>query len=240
MTLALTNLRFPLVEVTEYRIDREHAARAALEALPVRGDNGVYRPEEVLALETAAQLAPYRAPQRYAISDGRLELATRLIAQGVVFLEIRRPDPDRDGVYDPEDNCPDVVNSDQVDADGDLHGDACDCAPGDPLVFAAPREVAGLRLAADRETVAWDSAAPSSGSGTVHDLFREDAASAPAGVAPGGTCLAPGTPAASFADPGRPAAGAGFRYLVRGRNACAAGPWGDAVDGTPRNVSACP
>jgi hypothetical protein len=240
VTLVLTNLRFPLVEVTEYRIDRDHPARAELEALPVRGDNGLYRPEEVAALEAAAQLAPYRAPERIAVTGGRLELATRLLAQGVVFVEIRRPDPDRDGVYDPDDNCPDVVNPDQLDADGDLHGDACDCAPGDPLAFAAPRELTGLRFGTDRKTVAWDPAAPSCGGGTVHDLFREAAEGVPAGGAAGGTCLAPGTPASSFADADRPAAGAGFRYLVRARNTCAAGPWGDAADGTPRSVHACP
>ncbi len=240
LTLALANLRFPLVEVTEYRLDREHAARAALDALPERGESGVYRPDEVAAFEAAAKLAPYGAPQRHAVVAGRLDLPSRLVAQGVVFLEIRRPDPDRDGVYDPDDNCPDTVNPDQLDADGDLHGDACDCAPGDPLVFAAPREVTGLQLGVDGATIAWDSAAPFCGSATVHDLYREAAERVPAGGAGGGACLAPGTPAASFVDADRPAAGTGYRYLVRARNACAAGPWGDSSDGLPRHVSACP
>ena len=37
-----------------------------------------------------------------------------------------RPDTDADGVFDDEDNCPDVANADQADEDGDGLGDACD------------------------------------------------------------------------------------------------------------------
>ena len=36
------------------------------------------------------------------------------------------PDSDADGVPDAQDNCPDVVNPDQADTDGDGKGDACD------------------------------------------------------------------------------------------------------------------
>ena len=36
------------------------------------------------------------------------------------------PDADGDGVDDSIDNCTDVANPDQVDSDGDLHGNACD------------------------------------------------------------------------------------------------------------------
>jgi MYXO-CTERM domain-containing protein len=35
-------------------------------------------------------------------------------------------DADADGVADADDNCPDVVNADQRDTDGDTEGDACD------------------------------------------------------------------------------------------------------------------
>jgi len=38
-------------------------------------------------------------------------------------------DPDRDGVPDSKDNCPDAANPDQENADGDSHGDACDNCP---------------------------------------------------------------------------------------------------------------
>jgi len=39
-------------------------------------------------------------------------------------------DTDGDGVGDPNDNCPTVVNPGQEDADGDGYGDACDICPG--------------------------------------------------------------------------------------------------------------
>ncbi len=39
------------------------------------------------------------------------------------------PDGDHDGVPDDADNCPDVFNPQQEDADGDEIGDACDCMP---------------------------------------------------------------------------------------------------------------
>ncbi len=38
-------------------------------------------------------------------------------------------DDDRDGDGRPDDNCPDVANTDQADADGDGRGDACDACP---------------------------------------------------------------------------------------------------------------
>lgn len=38
-------------------------------------------------------------------------------------------DRDHDGIIDSADNCPDVVNSNQIDEDGDAIGDACDPCP---------------------------------------------------------------------------------------------------------------
>lgn len=40
-------------------------------------------------------------------------------------------DTDEDGLCDPVDNCPDVVNLDQADADADVIGDVCDACPND-------------------------------------------------------------------------------------------------------------
>jgi hypothetical protein len=48
-------------------------------------------------------------------------------------------DTDGDGVFDREDNCRDIPNTDQLDTDGDTLGDACDPSPTCvPLTPAAP------------------------------------------------------------------------------------------------------
>jgi hypothetical protein len=41
-------------------------------------------------------------------------------------FEVQFPDTDGDGYVDPEDNCPTVANTDQLDTDGDGAGNACD------------------------------------------------------------------------------------------------------------------
>jgi len=52
------------------------------------------------------------------------------------------PDQDKDGVADEDDNCPQVANPDQVDAE-DALGDACDVCPNDPLNDADADGVCG-------------------------------------------------------------------------------------------------
>ena len=190
-------------------------------------------------MEGASQLAPIGPPVRHDISGGVLDLTTRLLSQGIVFLDISRPDPDHDGVFDPDDNCPSVGNPDQLDSDSDGAGDVCDCAPSDPGAFAVPAEVSGVRLLADRITLIWQSAVPGAGTGSVHDVLRGAIDDQPVG---GGSeaCLASGIPGTTTTDPQLPAAGKGFRYLVRGRNSCGAGTYGAATDGTPRSSAACP
>lgn len=126
------------------------------------------------------------------------------------------------------------------DRDGDGHLDALDCAPLDASAFALSSEVAGQSFSANKLTQTWTSAAPSAGPGLVHDLMRGQLGQWPVGVGGGETCIAPGTAGTSADDPARPAAGSGFYYLVRGRNACGAGSYGTASSGAPRITSACP
>jgi len=49
----------------------------------------------------------------------------------VIFEEPTGVDTDGDGIYDDEDNCPEVPNTDQFDADDDSIGDLCDECPYD-------------------------------------------------------------------------------------------------------------
>ncbi len=48
------------------------------------------------------------------------------VSHHVVPADLLPPEADEDGIPDAEDNCPLVTNADQVDADGDGLGDACD------------------------------------------------------------------------------------------------------------------
>jgi len=48
------------------------------------------------------------------------------------FIIMQPPDSDGDGVADPNDNCPDVPNAEQLDNDTDGIGNACDGCPNDP------------------------------------------------------------------------------------------------------------
>lgn len=127
-----------------------------------------------------------------------------------------------------------------ADSDGDGAGDAVDCAPAEPGAFEVPSEVTVLRLAEDRHTLTWASAAPGAGTGTVHDVARGALTEWPVGSGDAEVCVASGVAGSSAADPSLPGTGAGFRYLVRGRNACGNGTWGHRSDGAERLTAACP
>ncbi len=150
------------------------------------------------------------------------------------------PDADHDRVGDAADNCPADPNPLQEDGDGDGAGDACDCAPSDPTAFAVPTEVRNLRLLPDRTTLVWDSSAPEAGPGTVHDVMRGDLAAVSALGSDGSeVCLQFGLVGSTAEDPESPPPGAGFYYLVRGRNACGPGSYGQATGGSEREAGAC-
>jgi len=70
-------------------------------------------------------------PSTSAISAQGIGGAERSVADDtaapalVAALVFAPPDRDGDGILDPDDNCITVVNPDQIDIDGDGHGDAC-------------------------------------------------------------------------------------------------------------------
>jgi hypothetical protein len=84
-------------------------------------------------------------------------------------------------------------------SDSDLDGvaDPCDCGPADGGSFALPAEVTRLALRSDKQTLVWDSSAPSAGSGTVHDVVRGRLGELPVGSGTAESCLASGVPEAT-------------------------------------------
>ena len=76
------------------------------------------------------------SPVAYLPNDGMYWI--KLIAEDIdgnrseVIRQVRidTTDTDRDGMPDAADNCPDICNTRQLDADGDDIGDACDTEPG--------------------------------------------------------------------------------------------------------------
>jgi hypothetical protein len=130
--------------------------------------------------------------------------------------------------------------ADDADADRDGYF-ACgaDCDDHDAGVFAIPAEVTGLRFAADGSSLDWDSALPGSGSATVHDVLSGVVAELPVGSGAAETCVET-TAASSIVVSDVPLPGDVTWYLVRGRNPCGDGTYGNASDGTLRESPACP
>jgi hypothetical protein len=71
-----------------------------------------------------ASVHPVDALHGLSVSGGRLDAAAAVAAAAP-----DPNDPDGDGVPTGSDNCPDVANADQGDADRDGAGDACDATP---------------------------------------------------------------------------------------------------------------
>ncbi len=115
-----------------------------------------------------------------------------------------------------------------------------DCAPDDGGAFAGPGEVTGVVFAADKQTLSWDSAKPTAGADTLHDVARGRLGELPAGSGASESCLAGGTGDASVTDLEPPPVGDGFWYLVRASNVCAVGTWGQDSDGLTRSPAVCP
>ncbi len=127
------------------------------------------------------------------------------------------------------------------DSDGDLHSDGCDCAPADPTLFAAPREVRNLRFS-DRTTLAWASDSLGSGTATRYDVMAGDLSDVDfLGPGPGDTCIGDDLATTHVSDSTpTPAASQGLFFLVRGDNACGTGRYETSTAGEDRLTSVCP
>ncbi|UCF66434.1 MAG: hypothetical protein JSV80_11625 [Acidobacteriota bacterium] len=122
---------------------------------------------------------------------------------------------------------------DTGDFDRDAAGIGSDCDDADPGVKAVPGEISGLTVTRSEGTitVSWDSQAESAGRDTVYDLAGGDLASliADAGFA-AATCRAAGLTTTSWDDDDPlPSPGSGEYDVMRARNACGTGTYGDST-----------
>ncbi len=137
-----------------------------------------------------------------------------------------------------DDNCPLVPNDNQVDFDGDLVGDACDCRFDNSSLSQVPPQLGGS-LFLERlggATLHWSRGYQ----GHISSVYRGTFTSGQIWSSDE-TCFDPNTAQLTSVDAADPAVGTGFYYLVAGGNDCGEGPIGLRTDGTElMPVSACP
>jgi hypothetical protein len=141
------------------------------------------------------------------------------------------------------DNCPSVSNLDQLDADVDGLGNACDpdddndgfpdlsdCAPVAPSVHGTPSPLGTSLWWPSGTQLAW-TRVPSS-QGNTFDVYRGTIA--PVGLSSyNHTCYEEDSPDTSAIDVSTPPAGTSYYYLVSARNRCGESTLGTNSSGTP-------
>jgi len=141
-------------------------------------------------------------------------------------------DPDRDGVVAGSDNCPEMANPEQDDGDSDETGDACDCAPSDPLQYAAPPPVTNLVFDLPGANLHWF-VAPGA---VAYEVYRADVPF-PADLA----CHLSGLTGTSAPAADAPSPGGIFGFVVAGTNCFGTGDPGSGPGRTPRPLAPpCP
>jgi len=135
-----------------------------------------------------------------------------------------------------------------ADGDGDGVDNNADCALADAGAFAAPAEVATVRVEPGEVTFAgsesivlsWSTLAPQAGSAIRYDVAIGDLADLGTLGTPAATAVLCSTASLTASDTTPLAPGQGVYYLVRARNACGLGTWGTNSAEVARVLNACP
>jgi hypothetical protein len=121
---------------------------------------------------------------------------------------------------------------DADDLDRDSAAVGVDCNDLDPSVIRMPVEVAGVRVgrSGTRAQLSWTSQDPTAGSGTVYDLVTGDVAVLRSTKSySAATCLIGNLADSPYEDTRTgPTAGASYYYLLRAKNSCGKGTYGNA------------
>ncbi|MFK7885495.1 MAG: thrombospondin type 3 repeat-containing protein [Gammaproteobacteria bacterium] len=109
---------------------------APVNTLALRPDGSLYAGTDVGVYLTEDSGASWRSFSGFSmpqvpINDLRIHEPTRQLyaatfGRGLYQIGVRNLDVDSDGVLDFQDNCSELSNADQIDADGDGYGNACD------------------------------------------------------------------------------------------------------------------
>ena len=166
-------------------------------------------------------------------------------AVGTVYLFNGCLESDGDGVCNTLDNCQNLANTTQINADADPFGDACDCAPASAGFWQAPTAVEELTVlpgaGPGSMALSWEAPQSAGGGGAlVYDTLRSVSADNFVGAA---TCIETDDGADRAAvDADSPAAGGIWFYLVRAENGCpaATSSLGVGTAGVPRQGRSCP
>lgn len=112
----------------EPRLELFRDGRRLVYSHPETGDARIpWRPEEVDRGFELFDTADYTlVVENGAEHTGEFSLSIRCVAGGCADMAAEpQQDTDADGVFDADDNCPFTPNTDQLDADGNTTGDAC-------------------------------------------------------------------------------------------------------------------